>query len=152
MIALRVNGAEVRVEVEPAMPLLWVLRDQLGLTGTKYGCGIGVCGSCTVLVEGLAARSCAISVGDLAGEVTTIEGIGSPEAPHVVQQEWIRHQVAQCSYCQSGQIMTAVSLLARTPWPSATEIDRAFSGNLCRCGTYLRIRKAIEAAAERLGG
>ena len=131
------------------MPLLWALRDELGLTGTKYGCGIGICGACSVLVNGVAKRSCAIAVGDVAGEVTTIEGIGRPDALHVVQEEWIRHQVAQCGYCQSGQIITAVSLLARNRSPSNAEIDDALA-NLCRCGTYARIRQAVRSAAERL--
>ncbi len=149
MIRLKVNGSEVRLDTDPEMPLLWALRDELGLTGTKYGCGIGFCGSCSVLVDGVARRSCALPVGDVAGEVTTIEGIGSPDALHVVQQEWIRHQVAQCGYCQSGQIITAVSLLALNGSPSDAEIDGALS-NLCRCGTYARIRQAVKSAAERL--
>jgi isoquinoline 1-oxidoreductase alpha subunit len=150
LIRLKVNGSEYRVDVDARMPLLWVLRDELGLTGTKYGCGIGMCGACTVLVDSVATRSCAISVGALAGEVTTIEGIGTPDALHVVQEEWIRHQVAQCGYCQSGQIVTAVSLLAKSRSLSEAEIDEAFSGNLCRCGTYVRIRQAVKSAAERL--
>jgi isoquinoline 1-oxidoreductase alpha subunit len=147
---LRVNGRDYQVDVDPEMPLLWVLRDELGLNGTKFGCGIALCGSCTVLVGGEAVRSCALPVGDLAGEVTTIEGIGTPDDLHVAQEEWIRHQVAQCGYCQPGQIMTAVSLLARNPSPSDGEIDGAFSQNLCRCATYGRIRQAVQSTAERL--
>ena len=150
MIRLTVNGREHRVDVDPQMPLLWVLRDELGLTGTKYGCGIGLCGSCTVLVDGQATRSCAIPVGDLVGAVITIEGVGAPGDLHVAQEEWIRHQVAQCGYCQSGQIMAAVALLAQTSSPSDAEIDDALSQNLCRCGTYGRIRQAVRSAAERL--
>lgn len=149
VIRLKVNGSEYRVDTGAEMPLLWALRDELGLTGTKYGCGIGLCGSCSVLVNGVAARSCLLSVGDVAGEVTTIEGLGSPGALHVVQEEWIRHQVAQCGYCQSGQIISAVSLLTLNSSPSDTEIDDALS-NLCRCGTYGRIRQAVKSAAERL--
>lgn len=150
MIRLKVNGSEYRVDVDAEMPLLWVLRDELGLTGTKYGCGIGSCGSCSVLVDGVAMRSCAIRIADVAGEVTTIEGIGTPDALHVIQEEWIGQQVAQCGYCQSGQIMTAVALLAHNQSPSDAEIDAAFSGNLCRCGTYVRIRRAVKSAADRL--
>ena len=152
MILLQVNGTEYRVDVDPAMPLLWVLRDELGLTGTKFGCGIGLCGSCSVLIDGVAVRSCGVSVGDVAGQVTTIEGIGTPEAPHLVQEEWIRHQVAQCGYCQSGQIVTAVSLLTQNSSPSDVEIDEALTDNLCRCGTYVRIRQAVKSAAERSKG
>jgi isoquinoline 1-oxidoreductase alpha subunit len=150
LIRLIVNGSEYEVDVDEQMPLLWALRDELGLTGTKYGCGIGICGSCSVLVDGVAMRSCAIPVGDVAGEVTTIEGIGTPDALHVIQEEWIRHQVAQCGYCQPGQIITAVALLAENRSPSDGEIDDAFSDNLCRCGTYQRIRQAVKSAAERL--
>jgi isoquinoline 1-oxidoreductase alpha subunit len=150
LIRLNVNGSEYQVDVDDEMPLLWALRDELGLTGTKYGCGIGICGSCSVLVDGIPIRSCIISVGDVAGEVTTIEGIGSPDALHVVQEEWIRHQVAQCGYCQPGQIITVVSLLAENSSPSDSEIDDALSDSLCRCGTYPRIRQAIKSAAARL--
>jgi isoquinoline 1-oxidoreductase alpha subunit len=149
MLRLHVNGAEYQVDVDPEMPLLWVLRDELGLTGTKYGCGIAACGSCTVFVNGQPVPSCAITVGELDGDVTTIEGIGTPEDLHVVQEEWIRHQVAQCGYCQPGQIMTAVSLLSISSSPTDAEIDEAFSQNLCRCGTYDRIRKAVKSASER---
>ena len=152
MIRLRVNGVVHEVDVEAEMPLLWVLRDELGLTGTKYGCGIGMCGSCSVLVDGVAVRSCALGVGDLDGEVTTIEGIGSSGSLHPVQQAWIEHQVAQCGYCQSGQIVTAVSLLERNSSPSDAEIGEAFYDNLCRCSTYARIRQALRSAAANLDG
>ena len=150
MIRLEINGIEYNVDVDPAMPLLWVLRDELGLTGTKYGCGIGVCGSCSVLVDGVAQRACAIPVGQVSGAVKTIEGIGTPDSLHVVQEEWIRHQVAQCGYCQSGQIVNAVALLAQNSSPSDEDIDAALSDNLCRCATYVRIRQAVRSAAERL--
>ncbi len=149
MIRLTINGAEHQVDVDPEMPLLWVLRDELGLTGTKYGCGIAVCGACTVLVDGVSMRSCALRVGSVIGPVTTIEGVAEPGRLHVVQDEWIRHQVSQCGYCQPGQIMTAVSLLARKSAPTDDEIDRVLSDNLCRCGTYERIRQAVKAAAGR---
>jgi isoquinoline 1-oxidoreductase alpha subunit len=148
--ALTVNGTEHSVAIDDDMPLLWVLRDELGLNGTKYGCGIGACGACSVLMNGVAVRSCLIRAGDVAGEVTTIEGIGAPEALHAVQEAWVAHQVAQCGYCQPGQIVTAVSLLARQPDPTDRDIDAAFAGNLCRCGTYVRIREAVRTAAERL--
>ena len=146
-----VNGKAVEVDVEPDMPLLWVLRDELGMTGTKYGCGIAQCGACTVHVDGTAVRSCQLAVGDLAGgEVTTIEGLGSPQALHAVQEAWIEHQVAQCGYCQSGQIMQAASLLDTNDDPSDDVIDAVMSGNLCRCGTYPRIRAAVKTAAAKL--
>ena len=150
MIRLQINGTEYNVDVDPAMPLLWVLRDELGLTGTKYGCGIGICGSCSVLVDGAPQRACALPVGQVSGAVTTIEGIGTPDSLHVVQEEWIRHQVAQCGYCQSGQIVNAVALLAQNTSPSDEDIDAALSDNLCRCATYVRIRQAVKSAAERL--
>ncbi|WP_417728881.1 (2Fe-2S)-binding protein [Roseovarius sp.] len=150
---LTVNGIDHALEdLEPDMPLLWALRDVLGLTGSKYGCGIGQCGACTVHIDGIATRSCQVTVGDVWGAVTTIEGLGTPDAPHPVQAAWIAHQVAQCGYCQSGQIMQAVSLLSDTPDPSDTEIDEAMSGNLCRCGTYPRIREAVKTAARSLKG
>jgi len=150
---LVVNGTEHDLdEVEPEMPLLWVLRDELGLTGTKYGCGIGQCGACTVHVDGEAVQSCQLAVGAVSGAVTTIEGLGTPDAPHPVQAAWIATQVAQCGYCQSGQIMQAASLLAATPSPSDDEIDAALSVNLCRCGTYPRIRAAVRAAAAGMDG
>jgi isoquinoline 1-oxidoreductase alpha subunit len=152
MIRLNVNGTDYRVDVDPEMPLLWVLRDELGLTGTKYGCGIAVCGTCIVLLDGEVVPSCAISVGDVTGEVTTIEGIGTPDALHVVQEEWIHHQVSQCGYCQPAQIITAVSLLENTNSPSDAEIDREMSAVVCRCGTYGRIKQAVKSAAKRQKG
>jgi len=147
---LIVNGTDHEVDVEPEMPLLFVLRDVLGLTGTKYGCGIAMCGACTVHIDGMAWRSCQLPVGDLDGEVTTIEGLGNPDALHAVQAAWIEHQVAQCGYCQSGQIMQAASLLDENPSPTDDDIDAIMSGNLCRCGTYPRIRAAIKTAASKL--
>ena len=149
---LNVNGADHEVDVDPNMPLLWVLRDELGITGPKYGCGIAQCGACTVHIDGQAVRSCQVAIGDLVGDVTTIEGLGTPEALHAVQEAWVETQVAQCGYCQSGQIMQAASLLALVPDPTDEEIDRAMSGNLCRCGTYPRIRAAVHAAAAKLQG
>lgn len=147
---LTVNGEEHEVDVPPDMPLLWVLRDVLGLTGTKYGCGIAQCGACTVHVDDMAVRSCQLAVADVDGAVTTIEGLGTPENLHPVQAAWIAHQVAQCGYCQSGQIMQTASFLAQTPAPTDAEIDAALSGNLCRCGTYVRLRAAVHDAAARL--
>ncbi|MFD2739109.1 (2Fe-2S)-binding protein [Sulfitobacter aestuarii] len=147
---LNVNGIEHELDVEEDMPLLWVLRDELGITGPKYGCGIGVCGACTVHVNGEAVRACQLWAGDVAGEVTTIEGLGRPGALHAVQRAWVDHQVAQCGYCQSGQVMRAAAFLARNPEPSDAEIDAAMSGNLCRCGTYPRIRAAVRSAAAQL--
>jgi isoquinoline 1-oxidoreductase alpha subunit len=139
------------VDVEDDMPLLWVLRDELGLTGAKYGCGISQCGACTVHLDGRAVRACQIPAAAAAGaEVLTIEGLGTPEAPHPLQRAWIAHQVAQCGYCQAGQIMQAADLLAGTPEPGDAEIDAAMAGTLCRCGTYPRIRAAIRAAAAEL--
>lgn len=147
---LTVNGESFEVDVEPEMPLLWVLRDELGITGPKYGCGIAQCGACTVHVNGSAVRSCQLAVGDLNGEVKTIEGLGNPDAMHAVQEAWVEHQVAQCGYCQSGQIMQAASLLAIQPNPSDDQIDAVMSANLCRCGTYPRIRAAVKTAATKL--
>jgi isoquinoline 1-oxidoreductase subunit alpha len=147
MIELTVNGQKRRVEVAADMPLLWVLRDELGITGPKYGCGIAQCGACTVHIDGQAVRSCQARIGDLNGRsILTIEGLGA-KSLHVVQQAWIEHQVPQCGYCQTGQIMQAVALLGSHPQPSDEDIARVMSGNLCRCGTYLRIRAAIHAAA-----
>jgi isoquinoline 1-oxidoreductase alpha subunit len=150
MIQLKVNGADHEVDADPEMPLLWVLRDELALTGTKYGCGIGACGACSVLIDGVARRACLTRVGSVSGEVTTIEGIGTPEALHAVQAAWIEAQVAQCGYCQPGQIVSAVALLTRNRSPSDADIDQALSAHLCRCGTYVRIRQAVKSAAERL--
>ncbi len=147
---LTINGQRHSTDLPPEVPLLWVLRDELGMTGTKYGCGVGSCGACTVHLSGVAVRSCQLALGDVDGPVTTIEGLGSPENLAVLQQAWIDHQVAQCGYCQSGQIMQAASLLAETPAPTDAQIDEAMAGNLCRCGTYSRIRTAIHSAAARL--
>lgn len=149
---LIVNGQAREVDVEDDMPLLWVLRDELGVTGVKYGCGIAQCGACTVHVDGQAVRSCQMSAGSLedGAEVTTIEGLGTPEALNVVQEAWIELQVAQCGYCQSGQIMQAAALLDMNDAPTDAEIDAAMSGNLCRCGTYPRIRAAVKSAATKL--
>ncbi len=148
---LTVNGKVMTVDVEPDMPLLWVLRDELKLTGTKFGCGIAQCGACTVHIDGKPVRSCIMPASAVSGEITTIEGLGNPEQLHAVQYAWIEHQVAQCGYCQSGQIMAATSLLAENPSPSDKDIDTAMS-NICRCGTYPRIRTAIHAAAKNLKG
>lgn len=145
-----VNGTNHEVDVEDDMPLLWVLRDVLGISGPKYGCGIAQCGACTVHVDGVAVRSCQLAAGDLDGEVTTIEGLGTPEVLHKVQAAWIEHQVAQCGYCQSGQIMQAAAFLDLNPEPTDDQIDAAMSGNLCRCGTYPRIRAAVKTAAAKL--
>ena len=149
---LIVNGKTHEVDVEDDMPLLWVLRDVLGITGPKYGCGIAMCGACTVHVGGEPVRSCSLPAIDVKGDITTIEGLGTPEAMHVVQKVWVKHQVAQCGYCQSGQIMAAAALLRVNPNPSDDDIDQAMSGNLCRCGTYPRIRAAIKTAARELKG
>lgn len=147
---LTVNGTDHEVDVDPNMPLLWVLRDEIGLTGTKYGCGIAQCGACTVHINGQAVRSCQVAVGDLVGDVTTIEGMGNPETLHAVQEAWVEHQVAQCGYCQSGQIMQAAAMLDFDPDPSDDVIDAVMSGNLCRCGTYPRIRAAVKTAAAKI--
>jgi isoquinoline 1-oxidoreductase alpha subunit len=149
---LIVNGRTHEVDVEDEMPLLWVLRDVLGITGPKYGCGIGMCGACTVHVGGEPVRSCSLPVGYVKADVVTIEGLGTPAALHAVQKAWIEHQVAQCGYCQSGQVMSAAALLSANGNPSDDDIDQAMSGNLCRCGTYPRIRAAIKTAARELKG
>jgi isoquinoline 1-oxidoreductase subunit alpha len=148
---ITVNGKSQSVDLPDDTPLLWVLRDGLNLTGTKYGCGIAACGACTVHLDGVAVRSCQTALSDVgASQITTIEGLGTPATLHAVQSAWVAHQVAQCGYCQSGQIMQAASLLAETPAPTDAEIDDAMSGNLCRCGTYPRIRAAIHDAAKQL--
>jgi aerobic-type carbon monoxide dehydrogenase small subunit (CoxS/CutS family) len=143
-----VNGTERTVDVHPDMPLLWVLRDVLNLTGTKFGCGEGLCGACTVHLDGAAIRSCSTTIGAAAGKtVTTIEGL-SPDSSHPLQRAWIAESVPQCGYCQAGQLMSAAALLARNPNPGDDDIDGTLSGNLCRCGTYQRIRRAIKRAAK----
>jgi isoquinoline 1-oxidoreductase alpha subunit len=147
---LQVNGERRQVDLPGEVPLLWALRDGLGLTGTKFGCGIAACGACTVTIDGLAVRSCQVPLSEARGAIVTIEGVGTPEALSAVQEAWIAHQVAQCGYCQSGQIMQATALLAEIPAPSDAEIDAAMGGNLCRCGTYPRIRAAIHEAAGRM--
>ena len=146
-MVFNVNGKQVDVDVSADMPLLWVLRDALGLTGTKFGCGLGQCGACTVHIDGAATRSCLTAASAAAGQtITTIEGL-SPASSHPLQRAWVEEQVPQCGYCQSGQIMSAAALLARTPRPTDQQIDAAMSGNICRCGTYQRIRRAIHRAA-----
>src|SRR6202163_957739 len=148
MIRLNINGKDIEVDVDPDMPLLWVLRDTLSLTGTKFGCGMAVCGACTVHLDGQPSRSCVTPVSAVgARKIMTIEGL-SPDSSHPVQRAWIELDVPQCGYCQSGQIMSAAALLAHTAEPSDADIDTAMSGNICRCGTYPRIRKAIHRAAE----
>ncbi len=151
MIKLTVNGVEHRLEVAPDMPLLWALRDHLQLTGTKYGCGIALCGACTVHIDGQAVRSCSVTAASAVGKaITTIEGLAGGETLHAVQAAWLNRDVAQCGYCQSGQIMTATALLGEQPQPSDADIDAAMAGNVCRCGTYQRIREAIHEAAAAL--
>ncbi len=151
MVTLSVNGTQHQLDIEPETPLLWVLRDELGLMGTKYACGIGLCGACAVHMNGVPVRSCQMPVGSLAGvAITTIEGL-STAAGRAVQRAWVEHDVAQCGYCQSGQIMAAAALLAANKAPGDAEIDAAMT-NLCRCGTYPRIRAAIHRAAELLRG
>jgi aerobic-type carbon monoxide dehydrogenase small subunit (CoxS/CutS family) len=147
MLTLLVNGARRRVDLPADTPLLWALRDALGLTGAKYGCGAGHCGACTVHLDGAAVRACVIPIAQSAGKpITTIEGL-SRDGSHPVQRAWVAEDVAQCGYCQAGQIMAAAALLRTTPQPSDTQIDAAMSGNLCRCGTYQRIRAAVHRAA-----
>ncbi|MEL7092964.1 MAG: (2Fe-2S)-binding protein [Pseudomonadota bacterium] len=147
---LTVNGTEHEVDVEEDMPLLWVLRDELNIKGVKFGCGVAACGACTVHIDGEAVRSCQTAAADVWGEVTTIEGLGTPDAMHAVQTAWAEHQVAQCGYCQAGQMMQAAALIAENPAPTDADIDDAMHGNLCRCGTYPRIRAAIKTAATKL--
>lgn len=149
---LNVNGTEHAVDVEPEMPLLWVLRDELDIRGPKFGCGVAQCGACTVLIDGEPVRSCSVPVGEVTGAVTTIEGLTPDGRLHAVQQAWIDEQVAQCGYCQAGQIISAVALLQAIPKPTDEDIDNAMSGNLCRCGTYPRIRAAIKRAASATAG
>ena len=152
MTKLNVNGKDTEIDVDPDMPLLWVLRDTLGLTGTKFGCGMALCGACTVHLAGQPIRSCVTPVSAIGSKaVTTIEGL-SPDRSHPVQRAWIELDVPQCGYCQSGQIMSAAALLAHTVEPSDADIDTAMSGNLCRCGTYQRIRAAIHRAAQLKSG
>jgi isoquinoline 1-oxidoreductase alpha subunit len=149
MTNLKVNGVSKSVDVPADMPLLWVLRDVLGLTGTKFGCGIAQCGACTVHVDGNAVRSCVLPVGSIGErEITTIEGVGTTPAGAGVQKAWLDVEVVQCGYCQSGQIMSASALLRTTPHPNDADIDAAMAGNICRCGTYARIREAIKKAAQ----
>jgi isoquinoline 1-oxidoreductase alpha subunit len=149
MIETTVNGKPQRLDVDPATPILWVLREQLGMTGTKFGCGVAQCGACTAHLDGQPIRSCSTPISEADGrKITTIEGLATPEGKlHPLQQAWIDEQVPQCGYCQSGQLMSAVALLQDSPNPSDAEIDAAMSGNICRCGAYGRIRKAIKAAA-----
>jgi isoquinoline 1-oxidoreductase alpha subunit len=147
-VTLHVNGAAHAVDADPDTPLLWVLRDIVGLTGTKFGCGVGLCGACTVWIDGKPARSCTRALESVgSGAITTIEAVGDSRQGAAVQRAWLDAQVVQCGYCQSGQIMSAAALIARTPAPSDADIDAAMAGNVCRCGTYPRIRAAIHAAA-----
>jgi isoquinoline 1-oxidoreductase alpha subunit len=151
MITLNVNGKAMKVDAEPDTPILWVLRDSLGMTGTKFGCGMALCGACTVHLDGAAIRSCSTPVSAAAGKkITTIESMNATRVGKAVQAAWVKHDVPQCGYCQSGQIMSAVALLAGNPKPSDQDIDAAMSGNVCRCGTYNQIRAAIKDAAASL--
>ena len=148
MVTLKINGQDSSVDAPEQMPLLWVLRDLLGLTGTKFGCGIGQCGACTVHLEGAPVRSCLLPIGSIRGRpVTTVEGVGATPSGAKIQRAWLDVEVIQCGYCQSGQIMSAAALLAATPLPTDADINAAMSGNICRCGTYVRIRDAIKRAA-----
>jgi len=148
MVEFTLNGRQVQSDLDPQTPLLWVVRDGFGLTGSKFGCGKGLCGACTMHVDGVAQRTCILPLSALAGRsVRTIEGLGSEEALHPLQNAWIEHNVPQCGYCQSGQLMSAAALLAKNPAPSVEQIDEAMSGNICRCGTYPRIKRAILATA-----
>ncbi|MCD2174736.1 (2Fe-2S)-binding protein [Rhizobium sp. C4] len=149
---LQVNGKVHELDIEPDMPLLWALRDELNIKGPKFGCGAGLCGACTVIIDGQATRSCQTAVGDVKSNIRTIDGLAAPDALHRVQQAWLDEQVVQCGYCQAGQIMSAVALLETNPTPSDKDIDDAMSGNLCRCGTYPRIRAAIKRAAGQQTG
>jgi isoquinoline 1-oxidoreductase alpha subunit len=153
-IQLRVNGKSLTTDVDPNTPLLWVLRDSLGLVGTKFGCGMALCGACTVHLDGQPIRACSTPVSAVAGKaITTIEGLApAPGKLHALQQAWIDHDVPQCGYCQAGQIMSAAALLAQKPQPTDADIDTAMAGNICRCGTYQRVRAAIHSAAATLAG
>jgi isoquinoline 1-oxidoreductase subunit alpha len=149
MITLNVNGKPRQLDVPDDMPLLWALRDILGMMGTKFGCGLGLCGACTVHIDGAATRSCITPIGAVAGKtITTIEDVGKTRAGAAVQKAWLDGEVPQCGYCQSGQIMSAAALLAKNPHPSDADIDAEMSGNVCRCGTYIRIREAIKRASQ----
>jgi isoquinoline 1-oxidoreductase alpha subunit len=153
MINLTINGTKMSVPAEDDTPLLWVIRDVLGMTGTKFGCGIGQCGACTVHVDGDPIRSCLTQVSDVADRsITTIEGIGATKSGKAVQDAWLALEVVQCGYCQSGQIMSAAAIIEATPEPTDTDIDQGMSGNICRCGTYVRIREAIKQAAKTAAG
>ncbi len=148
-VNFNLNGKSVAAQAEPDTPLLWVIRDELGLTGTKFGCGMALCGACTVHIDGVAMRSCGMVVSEAVGkQITTIEGLAGNGALHKVQQAWIANDVPQCGYCQAGQMMSAAALLAKTPKPTDQDINSAMNGNLCRCGTYIRIRQAVHKAAE----
>jgi isoquinoline 1-oxidoreductase alpha subunit len=151
MTRLTVNGKAVEVDADPSTPLLWALRDNLGMTGTKFGCGIAACGACTVHIGGEAVRSCVTSISSVNGPVTTIEGVGGDRVAKAVQDAWVKLDVVQCGYCQSGQIMAATALLKNKKKPTDADIDAALAGNLCRCGTYARIRAAVKDAARTLG-
>ena len=150
MVQLKINGQATKLDLDPNTPLLWAVREQAGLTGTKFGCGIALCGACTMHVDGQPVRSCSTAISEAEGlDVTTIEGIAGPDGTlHAVQEAWIEHQVPQCGYCQSGQIMSAVALLRDTPNPTDEDINEAMAGNICRCGMYDRIRAAIKTAAQ----
>jgi len=148
MVTLKINGQDSSVDAPEEMPLLWVLRDLLGLTGTKFGCGIGQCGACTIHLESMPVRSCLLPIGSIRGRpITTVEGVGATPSGAKIQRAWLDLEVIQCGYCQSGQIMSAAALLAATPLPTDADINAAMSGNICRCGTYVRIRAAIKKAA-----
>ncbi|MFY7827778.1 MAG: (2Fe-2S)-binding protein [Flectobacillus sp.] len=147
--SLKINGKTQQIDVDPSTPILWVLRDHLNMTGTKFGCGMAMCGACTVHLDGTAVRSCSLPVSAVGKQaITTIEGL-SADGTHPVQKAWIEHDVAQCGYCQAGQIMSATALLKENPHPTDEDIDNYMSGNICRCGTYLRIKEAIKAAAQK---
>ncbi|KFL88905.1 Isoquinoline 1-oxidoreductase alpha subunit [Acetobacter malorum] len=151
MITLKINGKDYSFDGNPEMPLLWYLRDEIGLTGTKFGCGMALCGACTVHVDGVPARACVLPVGAVNGPIATIESVSETPVGKAVQDAWTQVQVPQCGYCQSGQVMTASALLTQKPQPTDADIDAAMSGNICRCATYNRIRQAIHDAAKELG-